>query len=88
MCVSSCTPLPPSRPSQSATIDPSPSTHGDTVLSNVRDTAGVGASVPFGTYRLQAVLQIAQGRTTEFVAAKARLYTWGTVLVMVSRSRR
>ena len=49
---------------------------------------GVGASVPFGTYHLQAVLLIAQGRTTEFVAPKARLYTWGTVLVMVSRSRR
>jgi len=48
---------------------------------------GVGASVPFGTYHLQAVLQIAQGRSTEFVAPRARLYTWGTVLVMVSRSR-
>lgn len=46
---------------------------------------GVGASVPMGAYHLQAVVHFVQGRTTEFVAPKARLYTWGTILLMVSR---
>jgi hypothetical protein len=47
---------------------------------------GAGASVPMGTWHLQAVVQFAQGRTTEFVAPKARLYTWGTLMLMMSRS--
>jgi Uncharacterized protein conserved in bacteria (DUF2219) len=47
---------------------------------------GVAASLPLGPWHLQTVVQLAQGRTTEFVAPKARLYTWGTVLVMVSRA--
>jgi hypothetical protein len=46
---------------------------------------GVGASLPVGQWHLQAVAQFVQGRTTEFVAPKARLYTWGTILLMVSR---
>lgn len=49
---------------------------------------GVGASLPLGGYDLQAVVQVVQGRTTEFVAPKARLYTWGTVLLMLSRQPR
>lgn len=47
---------------------------------------GAGGSVPMGTWHLQAVVQFAQGRTTEFVAPKARLYTWGTIMLMMSRS--
>lgn len=46
---------------------------------------GAGASLPMGEWHLQAVVQFAQGRTTEFVAPKARLYTWGTIMLMVSR---
>ncbi len=49
---------------------------------------GVGASVPMGAWHLQGVVQFVQGRTTEFVAPKARLYTWGTILVLVSRDGR
>ena len=47
---------------------------------------GLGASLPMGRWHLQAVVQFAQGRTTEFVAPKARLYTWGTIMLMMSRS--
>lgn len=47
---------------------------------------GVGASLPMGSWHLQAVVQLVQGRTTEFVAPKARLYTWGTIMLMMSRS--
>lgn len=47
---------------------------------------GLGASLPMGRWHLQAVVQFAQGRTTEFVAPKARLYTWGSILLMMSRS--
>lgn len=47
---------------------------------------GFGASWPAGRWHLQAVVQVAQGRTTEFVAPKARLYTWGTIMLMMSRS--
>lgn len=47
---------------------------------------GAGASVAMGRWHLQAVVQVAQGRTTEFVAPKARLYTWGTIMLMMSRS--
>ncbi len=47
---------------------------------------GAAASVAMGRWHLQAVVQVAQGRTTEFVAPKARLYTWGTIMLMMSRS--
>ncbi len=49
---------------------------------------GVGASLPMGPWHLQTVWQFVQGRTTEFVAPKARLYTWGTIMLMVSREAR
>ncbi|MBL8135699.1 MAG: lipid A deacylase LpxR family protein [Acidobacteria bacterium] len=49
---------------------------------------GAGASVPMGSWHLQGVVQVAQGRTTEFVAPKARLYTWGTIMLLVSREAR
>lgn len=40
---------------------------------------GVGASLPLGAVQLQVVVQIAQGRTADYVGPKARAYTWGTV---------
>ena len=51
-------------------------------------SSGVGASLPMGPWHLQTVWQFVQGRTTEFVAPKARLYTWGTIMLMVSREAR
>jgi hypothetical protein len=46
---------------------------------------GVGASLPAGPLQLQVVIQLAQGRTADFVGPKARNYTWGTVGVFASR---
>ncbi len=46
---------------------------------------GLGASLPFGDARLQVVVQLAQGRTADFVGPKARAYTWGTVGLFLSR---
>lgn len=46
---------------------------------------GAGVTVPMGAYHLQALVQIVQGRSTEFVAPLARRYTWGTVSLGVSR---
>jgi hypothetical protein len=40
---------------------------------------GVGGSIPIGSHQLQVVVQIAQGRTADYVGPKARDYTWGTV---------
>lgn len=40
---------------------------------------GVGLSIPMRTFQLQAVVQLAQGRTADFDRPKARAYTWGTV---------
>ncbi len=46
---------------------------------------GVGASLPLGPYQLQLVIQLAQGRTADYVGPKARAYTWGTVGLFASR---
>lgn len=46
---------------------------------------GLGASVPAWTFQLQLVVQIAQGRTADYVGPKARAYTWGTVGLYASR---
>lgn len=46
---------------------------------------GVGGSLPVGPYQLQVVIQLAQGRTADFVGPKARAYTWGTVGLFASR---
>jgi hypothetical protein len=46
---------------------------------------GVGASLPAGPLQLQLVVQLAQGRTADFVGPKARNYTWGTVGIFASR---
>lgn len=48
--------------------------------------SGVGASVPVKGWQLQAVVQLAQGRTADYIGAKARHYTWGTVGLFVSRA--
>jgi hypothetical protein len=47
---------------------------------------GVGAAMPLNGWHVQAVMQLAQGRTADYVGAKARNYTWGTVGLFVSRS--
>jgi hypothetical protein len=47
---------------------------------------GVSAAVPVNGWQLQAVVQVAQGRTADYVGAKARNYTWGTAGLFVSRS--
>jgi hypothetical protein len=46
---------------------------------------GVGAAVPVNGWQVQAVVQLAQGRTADYVGAKARNYTWGTVGLFVTR---
>lgn len=40
---------------------------------------GLGGSIPIGTHQLQVVVQLAQGRTADYVGPKADAYTWGTV---------
>jgi hypothetical protein len=45
---------------------------------------GLGASLPLNGWQLQAVVQLAQGRTADYIGAKARHYTWGTVGLFVS----
>lgn len=49
---------------------------------------GVGLSLPLGRYQVQAVMQLVQWRTADFVGPKARRYSWGTVGVLVSRPGR
>lgn len=48
---------------------------------------GVGGSLPLGPFQLQAVVQLVQGRTADYVGPKARRYTWGTVGLFVTRPR-
>lgn len=40
---------------------------------------GIGGSIPMGTHQLQIVVQLAQGRTADYIGPKASAYTWGTV---------
>jgi hypothetical protein len=47
---------------------------------------GLGAAVPVNGWQVQAVVQLAQGRTADYVGAKARNYTWGTVGLFVTRA--
>lgn len=49
---------------------------------------GIGVSLPIKSFQVQAVMQLAQWRTADFVGPKARHYSWGTVGVLVSRSGR
>lgn len=46
---------------------------------------GIGASLPLWSLQLQVVVQLAQGRTADYVGPKARNYTWGTVGLFASR---
>ena len=49
---------------------------------------GLGSSLPIGPLRFQLVIQLAQGRTADYVGPKARHYTWGTVGLFASRNLR
>ncbi|MGE0359893.1 MAG: lipid A-modifier LpxR family protein [Vicinamibacterales bacterium] len=49
---------------------------------------GVGVSLPLGSFQVQAVMQLAQWRTADFVGPKARHYSWGSVGVLVTRPGR
>lgn len=40
---------------------------------------GLGGSIPMGSHQLQVVVQLAQGRTADYIGPKASAYTWGTV---------
>lgn len=46
---------------------------------------GVGISIPARAFQLHVVVQLAQGRTSDYVGPRARAYTWGTVGLFVSR---
>jgi len=49
---------------------------------------GLGGSLPAGPFQLQVVIQLAQGRTADYVGPRASRYTWGTVGLFASRRAR
>lgn len=48
---------------------------------------GVGVGVPAGPWRIQTVIGLAQGRTTEWRGAQAHPATWGSVSIAITRPR-
>lgn len=45
---------------------------------------GLGLSFPLGPQQLQLVVQLAQGRSADYVGPRAQPYTWGTVGLVLS----